>query len=307
MNSSMSGHFGAPVLVTGSSTGLGLETALHLAGTGFKVYATIRDLSKKDAIQHAASERNVELEILRLDVTEPQSIDDAVAQIIENDGRIYGLVNNAGIGLRGCLEDLDDDEIRNVYEANVFGTFAVTKRVLPHMREARDGRIINISSVGGRISSFGLSMYCSTKFAIEGFGEALYLETAPFGVKSILVEPGIINTSRWSHNRGTARRALEKTSAYYRLFRKGEALADHRVEMSHTQPEDVAKVIYRAMTDDNPRLRYVVGRPANVAILARRYLPERLFERLYFGSILREITKEEDLEPTESAKIAPQQ
>ncbi len=307
MNASTNGNSGAPVLVTGSSTGLGLETAVYLAGKGFKVYATLRDLSRSDAIQRAASEKGVRVEILRLDVTEPESIDSAVAQIVETDGRIYGLVNNAGIALRGCLEDLDDDEIRSVFEANVFGTFAVTKRVLPHMRQARDGRIINMSSVGGRISSFGLSMYCSTKFAIEGFGEALYLETAPFGVKAILIEPGIINTSRWSHNRGNARRAVDTTSPYFRLFHRAEALADRRVEMSRTQPEDVARAVHRALTDENPRLRYVVGRPAGVAILARRYLPERMFDRLYFGSILRDITKEDDLEPVDSTTVAPQQ
>lgn len=306
MNASMNGQFGAPVLVTGTSTGLGLETAIHLAGTGFKVYATLRDLSRSDGIEQAAADQGVHVEILRLDVTEPASIDTAVARIIENDGRIYGLVNNAGIALRGCLEDLDDDEIRDVFEANVFGTFAVTKRVLPYMRQARDGRIINISSVGGRISSFGLSMYCSTKFAMEGFGEALYLETAPFGVKSILIEPGIINTSRWSHNRGNARRALDKSSPYSSLFRKAEVLADQRVEMSRTQPEDVARAVHRALTHPNPRLRYVVGRPAAMAILARRYLPERLFDRLYFGSILRAITKADGPETPDTSRIAQQ-
>jgi NAD(P)-dependent dehydrogenase (short-subunit alcohol dehydrogenase family) len=306
MPSLTSSQSSGPILVTGSSTGLGLETALHLADRGFKVYATIRDLSKESAVRQIATERGVTLEVLQLDVTDPQSIDQAVNQIMETDGRIYGLVNNAGIALRGCLEDLDDDEIRAVFEANVFGTFAVSKRVLPHMREAGDGRIINISSVGGRISSFGLSMYCSTKFAIEGFGEALYLETAPFGVKAILIEPGIINTSRWSHNRGNARRAHDTSSPYSRLFQKAEALADQRVEMSRTKPEDVARTIFRALTDENPRLRYVVGRPAGAAILARRYLPERLFDRLYFGSLLKQLTKQDMAEPAEPVEAATQ-
>ncbi len=290
----------APVLVTGCSTGLGLDAAVHLAQKGFKVYATMRDLSRSDTLETEARTRGVTLELLQLDVTDTDSIDAAVSTILENDGRIYGLVNNAGIGLRGCLEDLTDAEIRESYEANVFGTINVTKRVLPHMRVAHEGRIINITSVAGRISSFGLSMYCSAKFALEGMSEALYLETAPFGVKTVIIEPGIINTSRWSHNRGNSAQALDPKSPYYRLFRRAEVLADHRVEVSKTRPEDVSKTIFRALTEENPRLRYVVGRPAGLAILAKRYLPERLFEKLYFGSILREITKPEDSESAET-------
>ncbi len=297
-------HKSAPVLITGCSTGLGLDAAVYLAEQGFKVYATMRDLSRSDALENEARSRGVKLELLQLDVTDTESIDSVVATIIENDGRIYGLVNNAGIGLRGCLEDLTEAEIRESYEANVFGTINVIKRVLPHMRVSHEGRIINISSVAGRISSFGLSMYCSAKFALEGLSEALYLETAPFGVKTVIIEPGIINTSRWSHNRGNSPSALNPKSPYYRLFRKAEILADHRVEVSKTRPEDVSKTIYRALTVENPRLRYVVGRPAGLAILAKRYLPERFFEKLYFGSILREITKPDELEPSEKPATA---
>lgn len=289
----------APVLVTGCSTGLGLETALFLAEKGFKVYASMRDLARADAITNEAARRGVHVELLQLDVTDGASIDAAVKHILVTDGRIFGLVNNAGIGLRGCLEDLTEAEIREGFEANVFGTINVTKRVLPHMRVAREGRIVNVSSVAGRISSFGLSIYCSAKYALEGLSEALYLETEPFGVKTIIIEPGIINTSRWSHNRGNSPNALNPQSPYYRLFRRAEALADHRVEVSKIRPEDVSRTIFHALTAENPRLRYVVGRPAGLAILAKRYLPERVFEKLYFGSILREITKPDDSGATE--------
>src|SRR6185437_1064086 len=141
----------APVLVTGCSTGLGFETALFLAGKGFKVYASMRDLSKSNALAEEASQRGVSVELLQLDVTDNASIDAAVSHIIEADGRIGGLVNNAGVGLRGCLEDLAESEIRELFDANVFGTIAVTKRVLPHMRAAKNGRIVTVSSVGGRI------------------------------------------------------------------------------------------------------------------------------------------------------------
>jgi NAD(P)-dependent dehydrogenase (short-subunit alcohol dehydrogenase family) len=277
------------VLITGSSTGLGLEMALHLAERDFKVYATVRDLAQRDDVLAAAQQRGVTLQVLRLDLTDRQSIDDAVSTIVADGNGLYGLVNNAGIGLRGCVEDLDDDEIRHVFETNVVGTFAVTRQVLPHMRRAGQGRIVTISSVGGRIATFGLSAYCATKFAQEGFAEALALEIMPFGLHSILVEPGIIKTTRWSTNRGNARKAHDPASAYYEMFRRHEEVADEQVERSRTQPADVARTVHQALTERRPRMRYVVGRPASVAIALRRYVPNALFERLYFGSLMRRI------------------
>lgn len=290
----MSAPGGAPsrsVLVTGSSTGLGLETALYLAARGFRVYATVRDLDHRPEILRSATERGVTLEVLRLDLTDADTIERAVHTVVVETGGIFGLVNNGGIGLRGCLEDLSLEEIRRVFEANVFGTATLTKAVLPHMRAARSGRIVTISSVGGRISHFGLGAYCSSKFAQEGLGEALALEVAPFGVYSVLVEPGIIKTTRWTSNRGIAEKAQDLQSPYYKLFWASEALADRLVERSRTRPVDVAEAVHRALTVDKPRMRYVVGRPASAAILLRRYLPQRLFERLYFGAMLRAIRK----------------
>lgn len=295
MRAGSPGKPGDVVIVTGASTGLGLEIALHLAGSGFKVYATLRDLSKRADLQRAAAERAVSLDILHLDLTEPESIDAAVHQVLGNSGGIYALVNNAGIGLRGCVEDLGDTEIRRVFEANVFGTIAVTQRVLPTLRAAGRGRIITISSVGGRISSFGLAAYCGSKFALEGFGEALALEIAPFGLQAVLIEPGIIKTTRWTTNRGHAERALDPSRPYYALFQRSEALADERVAKSKIRPADVAVAVDHALTTPRPRMHYVVGRPAAAAVLLRRYLPEPLFERLYFGTLLRRITGKQPL------------
>lgn len=294
------------VVVTGSSTGLGLETALYLAGQGYKVYATVRNLDSRPAVLQAAEQRNVELEVVRLDVTDTASIESAITTIVDTTGGIFGLINNAGQGLRGCLEDLSEEEIRQGFEANVFGTIAVTKAVLPHMRAAGRGRIVTISSVGGRISSFGLSIYCGSKFAQEGIGEALALEVAPFGLQAILIEPGIINTTRWTVNRGTGQRAYDPASPYARLFQRSEKLADRRVEASRTQPIDVAKTVHKALTTKRPRMRYVVGRPAAAAIILKRYLPERLFERVYFGSLLRHITSEGQPEKWDNTSNHPQ-
>jgi NAD(P)-dependent dehydrogenase (short-subunit alcohol dehydrogenase family) len=291
------GRPGDAVLVTGSSTGLGLETAIGLAAKGFTVYATVRDPSMKDEVLSAAAERGVELRVLRLDLTDQASIDAAVQQILDEAGGIFALVNNGGVGLRGCLEDLSDAEIRSVFEANIFGTIAVTKAVLPSMRAAGRGRVVTIGSIGGRVSSFGVSVYCSSKFAQEGLAEALYLELAPFGLHSILIEPGIIKTTRWSTNRATSEGARKPSSAYRPLFEAGEVLADRVVNRSRTTAADVADAVIESLTSAKPRLRYVVGQPAGLVILLRRYLPNRTFERVYFGGLLRQLTREAQKHP----------
>jgi NAD(P)-dependent dehydrogenase (short-subunit alcohol dehydrogenase family)/pimeloyl-ACP methyl ester carboxylesterase len=282
---------GRSVIVTGASTGLGLETALRLAADGFAVYATVRDPAMTADVEGAAAERGLDLRVLRLDLTDTGSIAAAVSTVVAETGGVFGLVNNGGLGLRGCLEDLSESEIRGLFEANVFGTIAATKAVLPHMRAAGKGRIVTISSVGGRISSFGVSAYCSTKFAQEGLTEGVALEVAPFGIQAVLVEPGMIKTTRWTTNRATAAGALEPDSAYRHLFAAGETLADRVVEHSRTSAADVARAVATALTVDKPRMRYVVGQPAGTVVLLRRYLPERVFERLYFGSFLRQLQR----------------
>ena len=282
---------GDSVLVTGSSTGLGLETALYLAQRGFRVYATVRDLAGSAEVAKEAEARGVKLEVIELDVTDRDSIEAAFGEVAARGDTLFGLVNNAGIGLRGCFEDLSEAEIRQVFDSNVFGTMAVTQRALPNMRAAGRGRIITISSVGGRIASFGLSAYCSTKFAQEGWAEALDLEIRAFGLRSLLVEPGIIKTTRWSVNRGTAKRALDPASPYYPMFRQSEAIADRIVERSRTKPADVAKAVHEALTSRAPRMRYLVGRPASMVVALRRYAPGELFERAYFGSLVSRLSK----------------
>jgi NAD(P)-dependent dehydrogenase (short-subunit alcohol dehydrogenase family) len=285
------------VLITGSSTGLGLETALHLAAHGFKVYATVREAASRQTVLDAAAARGVELEVVQLDLTDPASIERAVNDIVAADGTIYGLVNNGGIGLRGCLEDTTDDEVRRLFETNVVGTVAVTRAVLPHMRAAGRGRIVTITSVGGRISAFGVGLYCASKFAQEGLAEALWQEVGHFGIKAVIVEPGIIKTERWGIHRGEAGGASNPASPYYKLFRASEEAADRLVERSKTQPADVAATVCKALTAENPKLRYVVGRPAAVVIKLRRFLPERLFERVYFGSFQKRIAKDASVGP----------
>jgi len=282
---------GESILVTGASTGLGKETALHLAERGFRVYATVRDLSGAESLLVEAKNRNVNLRVMSLDVTDKASIRQTVDNIVEESGDIYGVVNNAGVGLRGYFEDLDAHDIRKMFDANVFGAMEVTRAVLPHMREARRGRILMISSVGGRIGSLGVSTYCSTKFALEGFGESLFMELAPLGINVSIIEPGIVKTERWAQRRGIAPGANDVRSPYYQWFWRSEQAANKLVERSTTMPGDVAAVIHKALTADKPKLRYMVGRKAKLAVALRRHLPGDLFERIYFGLVIRSATQ----------------
>jgi NAD(P)-dependent dehydrogenase (short-subunit alcohol dehydrogenase family) len=283
------------VLVTGASTGLGLETALYLAEHGFKVYATTLSLQDRSAIEAPARKRNLNLRVLQLDITDHNSINSVVETIVAESGGIYGLVNNAGTRLRGCFEDLSDKEVRHLFNTNVFGTMAVTRAVLPYMRAARQGRIVMITSVAGKIGSFGVSAYCATKFAQEGFGESLAQEVAPLGIKVVLVEPGIIKTEAWSLHRVVAAGAKNPNSPYHTWFHQMEKLADKMVKSSSTDPLDVARIVHKALTISRPRLRYMVGRRAKLVFALRRYIPGECFERFYFRQIIRMVTKPADL------------
>ncbi len=280
------------VLITGASTGLGLETAVHLAEQGFEVYASMRDLGRRSALDRAAERRGVQLHVLQLDVTVQSDIERAVNTVVEQSGGIYALINNAGIGLRGYFEDLSDAELRRVFDVNVFGTMAVTRAVLPHMREARRGRVVVVTSVGARIGAMGVSGYCASRFAQEGFTESLAQEVQPLGIHVVLIEPALIKTDHWtSSNRGVAERAQSTNSPYYPWFQRLEALTDRLVASSPTTSTDVAETILEALTVDQPRLRYIVGRRASIVIALRRYLPAGLFERMYFGTAIRRVTQ----------------
>lgn len=279
------------VLVTGASTGLGLETSLHLAQCGFPVYAAVFREEDRKIPEEQAQKRKVKVRTLQMDITDSSSIQRGVETVVRESGGIYGLVNNAGTRLRGCFEDLTDQEIRRLFDTNVFGTMSVTRAVLPYMRASRRGRIVFITSVAGRMGSFGISAYCSTKFAQEGFAECLSLEVAPWGIQVAMVEPGLIQTEAWTVNRVLAARAQDPASPYYAWFRESERLADRMVQSSAIRPGDVAKAVAKALTARRPKLRYLVGRRAKLVFALRRYFPGEWFERLFFRQVLRMITK----------------
>jgi short-subunit dehydrogenase len=181
-------------VVTGSSTGIGFETSLMLARNGYFTYATVRDLQKSKEIERIVQQENIPIRIVEMDVDNDNSVKTTIDKIISERDRIHILVNNAGYGLFGALEDLPMEEIKRQYETNVFGVIRVSQNVLPIMRSQRDGIIINISSLSGLAGIPSQSVYVSTKFALEGLSESLSFEVETYGIKIILIEPGVINT-----------------------------------------------------------------------------------------------------------------
>ena len=182
-------------VVTGSSTGIGFETSLLLARNGFYTYATMRDKLKTDKIEKIANKENLPLEVLSMDVDNDDSVRNAIHKIIDEKKKIDILVNNAGYGLFGALEDISIEEIKKQFETNLFGAIRTIKEVLPTMREQKNGIIINISSIAGVVGIPAECIYVSTKFALEGLTESISYELQPYGIKVVIIEPGVINTN----------------------------------------------------------------------------------------------------------------
>ena len=193
-NNKPNGEITRVAVVTGSSTGIGFETSLMLARNGYITYATMRDIQKSKEIERIAQQENLPIRIVEMDVNNDNSVKTTIEKIVRERNRIDILVNNAGYGLFGALEDLPIEEIKRQYETNVFGVIRVSQNVLPIMRSQRDGIIINISSLSGLAGIPSQSVYASTKFALEGLSESLSFEVETYGIKIILIEPGVINT-----------------------------------------------------------------------------------------------------------------
>jgi NAD(P)-dependent dehydrogenase (short-subunit alcohol dehydrogenase family) len=245
-------------VVTGSSSGIGYETSLALAREGFLTYATMRNLEKGSIIKSESGKENLPLKIMQLDVTDDASVSKAVKSIISDSGRIDVIVNNAGYGLVGAFEDLSLDEIKQQYETNFIGVVRVTQAVIPIMRKQKSGRIINISSGAGRFGYPGASAYVSTKFAMEGLSESLSYELNPFGIKVILVEPGVIRTN-FGNGMVVAKKSQDPASAYLSMTRKMNEVLGQLMQ-NGSPPSLVANVVLQAAKSDNPNLRYLAGK-----------------------------------------------
>jgi NAD(P)-dependent dehydrogenase (short-subunit alcohol dehydrogenase family) len=259
---------GKVAVVTGSSSGIGFETSLLLARKGFSTYATMRNLNKSQKINDITEKENLPLKVLQLDVTDDRSVKDAIRQIADESSRIDVLVNNAGYGLMGAVEDLSIDEFKSQFETNFFGVIRVTKEVIPIMRNQKNGNIINVSSVGGKIGIPLNSAYISSKFALEGLSESMRYELEQFGIDVILIEPGVVKTNFFENadvigNNNTSTTTNNKTSVYSQLTQKlFEGFEPMLKSNSSSLPSDVAEIIYQAIESKNREVRYPVGKDA---------------------------------------------
>ena len=266
-------------LVTGSSSGMGFTTAVMLARAGIHTYASMRNLKKSKTITDLANKENLPLQVIQLDVNDDKSVKDAIAKIVTEKERIDVLVNNAGYGLFGSIEDVSIEEMKAQFETNFFGVMRVTQLVLPTMRKQKSGTIVNVSSVGGRISLPVLSAYNSTKFALEGLSESMSYELEPFGIKVIIIEPGVIRTNIMDSSI-FAKKAQNPKSPYFSLIQKVESNFKSMMENKSSPPEEVAKVILGALTSKNPQLRYTVGDDAATMIQARVNMSDNEFKKM---------------------------
>jgi NAD(P)-dependent dehydrogenase (short-subunit alcohol dehydrogenase family) len=283
-NNKPNGEITPVAVVTGSSSGIGFETALLLARSGFHTYATMRNLEKSKNITEIANTEKLPLQVVQLDVDDDRSVKNAINKIVvaAENKRIDVLVNNAGYGLFGSLEDTLIEEIKAQFETNFFGVIRVTQQVLPVMRKQNSGgTIVNVSSVGGRIGVPVLSAYQSTKFALEGLSESLSYELEPFGISVVIIEPGFIRTNIINSST-SAERALDPKSPYFPLMQKVKNHFKSMMEnaSSSSPPEEVAKVILQAITSENPQLRYTVGNDAATIIQARMNMPDKEFRKM---------------------------
>ena len=262
-------------LVTGSSSGIGLETALALARDGYHTFASMRDIGKAGEIEYAAKKENLSIDVIELDVDKEEAIVSAVKKVVTDGGRLDVLVNNAGYGQFGCTEDVSVDDFRKQFETNFFSIVRIIQEVAPIMRKQNSGIIVNISSVVGKIGLPGSPAYISTKFALEGLSECLRYELGQFGIKTTLIEPGVIKTNFFNSMKIPESKIDPK---YKELTENILAGLKMMAEMG-TAPSQVADVIIKAIHDDEILPRYIVGTDAAMFMEAKKMKTDLEFEK----------------------------
>ncbi|WP_020063129.1 oxidoreductase [Bacillus sp. 123MFChir2] len=267
-------------IITGSSSGFGLLTSLEFAKKGYLIIATMRNIKKQTKLLEKAASLHLERNIIihQLDVTSQKSIENFTS-FINNLGRVDILINNAGYASGGFVEEIPIEEYRNQFETNVFGAIAVTQAVLPVMRKQKYGKIINVSSISGKMGFPGLSPYVASKYAIEGWSESLRLEVKPFGIDVSLIEPGSYNTNIWEIGQKLAESTSESESPYKEYMKKIEQHI-HNGSESFGDPQDVAEKIVSIAESQHPTLRYPVGKGVKLMILLKNVLPWKWWEFL---------------------------
>lgn len=268
-------------LITGASSGFGLLTSVTLAKRGWRVLATMRDPGRREKLESAAREAGVlqRVEIHALDVTSSDQIA-AMAELIQKRAEpLHALINNAGFAVPGFAEEVSDAELRDQFETNFFGAVALTRAILPQMRRQGFGHVVMVSSISGRTGFPGVSSYAASKFAMEGWTESLRLEMAALGIKVAIVEPGSFDTDIWTRNAKLTAKMSDAESPNAARRERWQSRIEASAK-SRANPQQVADLIARILETPDPKLRYVIGRDAKMALLLRKILPARAFERL---------------------------
>ncbi len=261
------------VLITGCRSGFGLLFAVEAARAGHIVYAGLRDLSTAGDLRAAAAAAQVKVEAVQLDVNNDAERKAVVARILEEQGRIDALINNAGVALGGFVEMVEEDELRQIIETNVISAHALTRLVLPGMRARRQGKVLFLSSNSGLVAMPGLGAYAASKFALEGLAEALRHEMRPFGVDIVLIEPGPYKTDIWGRNRALCRLSSDPPADYAPYLKMIDERARLFAERMAEDPKTVVDVTIGLLSARRPALRHVLGITAKVRIWIKRFLP----------------------------------
>src|SRR6478735_872930 len=241
-------------VVTGANSGIGRATAIHLASTGSRVFGTVRSVGKADKLRAMAADAGVEIELVELDIADDASVAEGFAQILDTAGRVDHLVNNAGVGGNAVAEECPTSLYLDVMNVNLCGAVRCIQAVLPQMRERGSGAIVNITSVTGRIAALAQSPYVTSKWAFEGLSEGLAQELAPFGIRVVIVEPGVTKSAIFAKNIDTPNSTGAYDAHYRRMFQFYAAGM-----ANSTDPFEVAAVVHEAITTTEPRLRYAVS------------------------------------------------
>ncbi len=284
-------------VVTGSSTGIGFETSLLLARNGFYTYATMRDTHKGDNIKEIANDENLPLKVLSMDVDNDDSVRNTIQNVLDEKKKIDILINNAGYGLFGALEDISIEEAKKQFETNLFGAIRTIKEVLPTMREQKNGLIINVTSLAGIVGIPAECIYVSTKFALEGLSESISYELQPYGIKVILIEPGVINTNfvpniKFPNQIYNNNNIKKKNSSSYYSNTIDTFLSHYFSAMNNAQPpKEVAIVILEAIKNasnsSESLFRYTVGGDAKTFAQAKKSMSDSQLHEFISNKLLR--------------------
>ncbi len=276
---------GKTVLVTGASSGIGRATALYLAEKGYSVIGTSRSLERLAGLCQEASRKGLAVRAVELDINRDEAVAAVMPGLLEQVGAIDVLVNNAGYSLWGPVEGLSMEQLKAQFEANFFGAVRMIKAVLPGMLAQRGGTIINVSSVLGRLGTPFNGAYAASKFALEGLSESLRTELWPFGVRVVVLEPGLFR-SDFQQNQVPGERARSSDLPYYPYIQRYD-VRHARFHRRAGDPIHVAKAVHKIIRSRRPAFRYPVGMEARLGILGARVLPERLFQALLSRATLR--------------------